>query len=155
MLIGRYRVLNPGPLSRRPDKSPTTPRSDTDELLTDSRLKIGYFEKKFIEPFLRNRPIVQFSWLRSKFCQFWHIFKLNLTQFSLIVSENRIKILFQSVYIFHYGSKSWNFGQTSFLSKMNYKNLKWIIYFYKKREEKVILERNNFTFRPNFRLFDP
>jgi hypothetical protein len=26
---GRDRVLNPGPLSRRPDKSPTTPRSDT------------------------------------------------------------------------------------------------------------------------------
>ncbi len=26
---GRDRVLNPGPLSRRPDKSTTTPRSDT------------------------------------------------------------------------------------------------------------------------------
>ncbi len=32
MLNGRDRVLNPGPLSRRPDKSTTTPRSDTVDL---------------------------------------------------------------------------------------------------------------------------
>jgi hypothetical protein len=37
---GRDRVLNPGPLSRRPDKSTTTPRSDT----VKSSLKFEFTE---------------------------------------------------------------------------------------------------------------
>jgi hypothetical protein len=39
---GRDRVLNPGPLSRRPDKSTTTPRSDTKNFKFNLILKILY-----------------------------------------------------------------------------------------------------------------
>jgi hypothetical protein len=58
---GRDRVLNPGPLSRRPDKSTTTPRSAT-ILLVFGKLR------GFSEIFAGIRET---SWKLSKFSQFF------------------------------------------------------------------------------------
>jgi hypothetical protein len=59
---GRDRVLNPGPLSRRPDKSTTTPRSDTFKLYEslsswfEKDLEIRYDSKKKLSGIKKKNP---------------------------------------------------------------------------------------------------